>query len=97
MEKRTAHELPAFFKQILWSYDFEKIDTEKHASVIILQAINYGTLAHWRWIKKHYGEEKIQKVITEIPATDFRPQALRLASILFKTHTTNHASRSTHQ
>ena len=48
-------ELPPLFRPLLWSYDFSNIDADKHRKTIIVHALNYGTLKHWRWIKKHYG------------------------------------------
>jgi uncharacterized protein DUF6922 len=38
--------LPETFRPLLWSYDFSRIDPLKHKKTIILQALNYGTLAH---------------------------------------------------
>ena len=49
--------LPDMFRPILWSYDFNRIDPLKHQKTIVVQAVNYGTLAHWRWLKERYGRD----------------------------------------
>ena len=97
MQKHETAALPAFFKPILWSYEFDKIDPGRDYRIIIQQTINYGTLAHWRWAKEFYGVERIRDVIAAAPATAFRPQALRLAQLLFGGNILPHASRSAHR
>jgi hypothetical protein len=97
METGETMVLPEFFRPILWSYNFDKLDPKKNASTIILQAINYGTLAHWKWIRHFYGEEKIREIVSKMPATAIRPQALRLATLLFNVTTSTHASRGSHR
>ena len=56
--------LPETFRPLLWSYDFSRIDPLKHKKTIILQALNYGTLAHWRWLVQSYGREGVRDVLT---------------------------------
>jgi hypothetical protein len=75
----TSGELPPLVRQLLW-YDFSHIGAEKHRKTIIVQALNYGTLEHWRWIKKHYGSTTIREALSSIPASEIRPRAQRLAS-----------------
>ena len=89
--------LPDWFKPLAWSWDFDKINPHKDTELIIRQTVNYGTLKHWHWIKSFYGEAKIREVIAHTPATAFRPQALRLASLIFKVTQFSHALRGTHR
>ena len=77
----TSGELPPLVRQLLW-YDFSHIDADKHRKTIIVQALNCDTLEHWRWIKKHYGSTTIRKVLSSILASEIRPKAQRLASLL---------------
>lgn len=51
----------------MWSYDFEKVDPVKIKKTIIKQALNYGTLEHWRWIKNFYGIDEITSVLKGTP------------------------------
>lgn len=86
-------QLPDFFKPILWSYNFEKIDLEKHKERIIINTLNYGDLKHWRWIIKNYGKDGIVDVLKRIPVTELRPHVLSLVSIIFSFKDFNYALR----
>lgn len=85
--------LPAIFKPILWSYDFEKCDPVKMERTIISQAINYGTLDHWKWIRSFYGDEKIKKTLSFLPATEINLKSRLLAEVLFDFNNWNYAPR----
>lgn len=87
--------LPGFFKPILWSYIFEKIDPETDKKLIVLSSINYGDLKHWRWLVRNYGREKIRDIIEQLPASSIRERARRLAGIVFNIRNFNYASRGT--
>jgi hypothetical protein len=87
-------QLPSFFKSILWSYDFLKIEPDKDKKFIIVNAINYGNLKHWRWLVKIYGIKEVRRVLKNTPMTAIRPRVLKLASLIFDLQGFNHASRS---
>lgn len=86
-------DLPDFFRPILWSYNFSSIDSEKDKKTIIVNAINYGDLKHWKWVKENYGAEPVRQILGNITATELRPPALRLASIIFSVKNFNYAPR----
>jgi hypothetical protein len=88
--------LPETFRPLLWSYDFTRIDPLKHKKTIIVQALNYGTLAHWRWLVKSYGREGVRDVLMHVPASEIKPRSLRLASLVFGVEHFNYAPRGTH-
>jgi hypothetical protein len=88
--------LPETFRPLLWSYDFARIDPLKHKKTIIVQALNYGTLAHWRWLVQSYGREGVREVLTHVPASEIKPRSLRLASLVFGVERFNYAPRGTH-
>ena len=88
--------LPETFRPLLWSYDFSRIDPLKHKKTIIVQALNYGTLAHWRWLVQSYGREGVRDVLTHVPASEIKPRSLRLASLVFGVERFNYAPRGTH-
>lgn len=90
---KTKDKLPNFFKPILWSLDFSQVDPERDRKNIILNAINYGTLAHWHWLVEHYGREEVKKVLAAVPATEFKPRARRLAGLMFAIDNFNYAPR----
>ena len=88
--------LPETFRPLLWSYDLSRIDPLKHKKTIIVQALNYGTLAHWRWLVQSYGREGVRDVLTHVPASEIKPRSLRLASLVFGIERFNYAPRGTH-
>jgi hypothetical protein len=88
--------LPNTFRPLLWSYDFSRIDPLRHKKTIIVQALNYGTLAQWRWLVESYGRAGVQEVVASIPASEIRPRSLRLASLLLGVERFNNAPRGTH-
>jgi hypothetical protein len=88
--------LPEAFRPILWSHDFDRIDPVKHRKTIIIQAINYGTLMHWRWLAQYYGIEAVRELLATAPATEIRPRVRHLASLVFDVERFNYAPRGTH-
>jgi hypothetical protein len=88
--------IPETLRPLLWSYDFAKIDPEKHQKTIIVQAINYGTLTDWHWLRARYGRVAVRDVLSSISATEIRPRARRLAGLVFDVDRFNYAPRGTH-
>ncbi len=86
------HALPETFRPLLWSYDFSRIDPLKHKKTIIVQALNYGTLAHWRWLVQNYGRDGVREVLMRVPETEIKP---RSASLVFGIERFNYAPRGT--
>jgi len=93
MKKDKNNKLPLFFKPILWSYDFNSIDTKEDKRVIIINAINYGDLKHWRWIVKNYSKKNVREILMKIPFTEIRSRVAPLVSIIFSINKFNHALR----
>jgi len=91
-----TNEIPETVRPILWSYDFDRLDPMKHRRTIVVQIVNYGTLAHWRWLKKQYGRGGVREILSSIPATEIRLPARRLAALIFGIDQYNHAQRGTH-
>ena len=100
MEKVLAsaqrESLPQMFKHLLWSYDFTKLQPTKHKKTIILQAINYGDLKHWRWVNAFYGTAAIKAVLSSVSETEIKPRTRELVSLIFAIPRFNHAQRGAH-
>lgn len=79
----NKHQLPDFFKPVLWSYTFDAIDTEKHKKAIVVNALNYGELKHWQWIVRAYGKEGVREVLRTVPKTALRDHVVPLVSLAF--------------
>lgn len=80
---RRAKKLPEMFRPLLWSYRFEEIDPQAHQKEIIINAINYGDLKHWRWLTAHYGRTRVSRVLTSVPVTEYRPHIRKLVGMFF--------------
>lgn len=91
---KSMVKIPDFFQPILWSYDFNTLDTDKNKKTIVLGAINYGKWKHWRWIAEYYGKDSVASLIASQPESAFRKSALSLARIIFRIEKQNHALRS---
>lgn len=92
--KQRKNTLPSYFKNVLWSYDFDSIDPARDKKTIIVNSINYGDLRHWRWLVKFYGKKAVVDVLKTIPATEIRQGARNLASALFSINKFNYEPRS---
>lgn len=88
--------IPDLFRPIMWSYNFDALDAERHKKTIVVQTINYGRWKHWRWIAERYGKAGVAEIIASEPASAFRVPALFLAKILFGVHKQQHALRGAH-
>jgi hypothetical protein len=82
--------LPDFFKPLMWSGG-KNIDIHKDKADIIMNAINYGTLDHWRWLIKTYGREEIRRVLKKRLVTEFNPESKNLAKMIFRIPGFKHA------
>ncbi len=88
--------LPQSFKPLFWSYRFDDLDPDKDKKTIIVQLVNYGTLAHWTWLINRYGKDEIANVLEHIQATEIRPQTRALASLIFPITAWKYAPRGSH-
>lgn len=93
-ENIKNEKIPSYFKPILWSYNFKKINPNKDKKIIIIQAINYGDLKHLKYIKTTYGVEEIRRVLKNVLKTEIRKRARRLIKILFNINEYKNAPRS---
>ena len=80
-------ELPASIQQLLWDADKRSLDQEAHKQLIIERALNYGTLADWRWLVARYGTNDIRAVLKtrdESSRSAVRVEARELASLILR-------------
>ena len=88
--------LPEQFRPLFWSYRFEDLDSRRDKQTVIVQLMNYGTLAHWHWLSRAYGITEIRRVLESIPATEINTRTRALASLLFSIPHWRHAYRGAH-
>ena len=84
-------QMPLSFKPLLWSLRWDDIDIERDKEDIILNIINEGTLEQWRWLIDTYGKEMIRRILEGRLETEFHPESLRLAKIVFLLSSLRHA------
>lgn len=83
VKKRLPKKLPADFKPLMWSYDFDKIDPLKDKETIIINTINYGSWKQWLWLFNYYGIKELKEIIFNIPQSEFRNyKGLSLVSLI---------------
>jgi len=79
----SMNKMPDNFKTILWSYDFPLCDPLKMENTVITNAISYGNLDHWQWIKSFYGARNVKRVLDTVSDSAIRPSARKLANLMF--------------
>jgi len=82
---------PEMFRPLLWSLKWEEVDIREDKDDIIVNAINEGTLDHWRWLIKTYGKETIRKVLERHLVSEFHPESRNLAKLIFSLPRFRHA------
>lgn len=56
-------QLPEFLRSYFWDVDFDKLEVEKHAFLVIKRVLDRGSLRDIRWLVKTYRQEKIGGVV----------------------------------
>ena len=75
---KTKEKLPKSVKNVLWSYDVNKIDLYLHKKLIISQVLNFGTRHATDWLFKTYELEEIRKIAEQIPIGQWDRKSLAL-------------------
>ncbi|MFA5095572.1 MAG: hypothetical protein WC447_02880 [Candidatus Paceibacterota bacterium] len=52
-------------------------------NTVITNAISYGNLDHWQWIKSFYGARNVKRVLDTVSDSAIRPSARKLANLMF--------------
>lgn len=86
--------VPQWFQKLYWWGYASTLNIEEHKRTIIVQIVNYGGWAQWKWMARVYGRVRLQRIIEKIPASEFRPSALKLLCLLLGIRHIKYASRS---
>ena len=73
--------LPKSVKNVLWSYNVNKIDPEVHKKLIVAQVLNFGTKEATDWLFRIYGIDEIRRVAEMIPSGQWDRKSLALWSL----------------
>lgn len=82
------------FRPLLWYSRWKDIDINENKEDIIVNTINDGTLKHWRWIIQTYGKDGVRRILRKRLATEFHPESLNLARLIFDLPPLRNARRS---
>jgi hypothetical protein len=74
---RTPLGLPASW---FWDVDPAKLDPEKHAKQIIDRVLVVGALEGWHAIRRHYGDDRLRSVVTQLRSIS--PQNIALLCLV---------------
>jgi len=61
---------PILSKTLFWDIDFDTIDYEKHARLVIERVLTRGNWNDWQELKKYYGLTKISSEVVNIRYLD---------------------------
>lgn len=93
-KSRKIKKLPASFRSLLWSLDWDRIGIVKDKEDIIVNTVNYGSISQWKWLKETYGEKAIVSVLKRRLASEFYPESRNLARVIFNVNHFAHVRRS---
>ena len=85
---------PEWIRRFYWWGDSSLLDLQTDRKTIVVQIINFGRWEHWVWLGSTYGTKTLRTIIQYIPASEFRPRALRLISLILGIRRMKYASRS---
>ena len=74
--------LPHYVRSVLWSYDADKVDVNKHRQLIVSQVLNYGSQEATDWLFDFYGKAEVAKIAREIPKGRWDKKSLALWSLV---------------
>jgi hypothetical protein len=74
--------LPQSVKAVLWSYDTDAINLQKHRHLIISQVLNFGSKKATDWLFMFYGKDTVKKIASDIPLGQWDKKSLALWSLI---------------
>lgn len=57
--------LPSYIQRLFYRYHADRLDTVRHADIIIPTVLSDGTVDDWKWLFHVYGWESLQAWIAE--------------------------------
>lgn len=78
---KYEEKLPKSVKNVLWSYDANKIDLYANKKLIIGQVLNFGTAEATKWLFGSYKFDEIRDIAEQIPSGQWDRKSLALWSL----------------
>ncbi len=80
--------LPASVRATLWSYDTDKLNTERDKSRIILQTLNHGSIEAVAWLQATYSKQDLIDVVRHSSVGEWTKKSLNYWSLILDTKPT---------
>ena len=74
--------IPETARPYFQEYDFEQIDPERNAELIIERLLAYGDRAEVRWLQRQYGQARLRKWLSAAGARRLSRRRYRLWCVL---------------
>jgi hypothetical protein len=83
MNSGKTNKLPESLRPLLWGLKWDKLNLEDDKEDIIINVVNGGRMADWKWLRSVYGKETVQRVLQGRLLSEFYPESRNLAKIFF--------------
>jgi len=74
--------LPRSVKQVLWSYDTDKVDTTTDKKLIISQVLNFGDKEATDWALDYYGKDVLKENALSMSSGQWNKKSLNYWSLM---------------
>jgi hypothetical protein len=64
-------------RSLLWNVDFDELDVERDAELILGRVLERGRLVDVRWAVDRYGVERIRRFFRDAPRPELSPRTIR--------------------
>lgn len=68
-------------KALFWDVDPAGLDPDEQARQIVERVVEYGGLADWKAVRRHYGDERMKEIVTT--ARCLSPQSVAFCCAAF--------------
>lgn len=91
MNTGKINKLPESLRPLLWGLQWDKLNLEDDKEDVIVNVVNGGRMADWKWLLSVYGKEVIRRVLQRRLLNEFYPESRNLAKIFFGANSFRHA------
>ncbi len=74
--------LPQSVKAVLWSYEHDHIELQKHKKIIIFQVLNFGSQGAIKWLFHQYGFAEVKRIADTVPLSQWNKKSLSLWKLI---------------
>lgn len=82
--------IPESLRPLLWGLKWDKLNIEDDKNDIIINIVNGGRMADWKWLRTVYGDDVIKSILEKRLASELYPESRNLARIFFGVNSFRH-------